>query len=75
MSSLMYTFIAGWLTTSDATIPGNLGLKDSLLALRWVNDNIGSFRGDRNAITINGISAGAIMVTDFIASPAAAGKK
>ena len=55
-------------------IPGNLGLKDALLALKWINENVGFFRGDNTSITLNGVSAGGVAVSHFIASPAASGK-
>lgn len=55
--------------------PGNLGLKDQVLAFQWIKDNISSFGGDPENITIFGQSAGATAVIMHMASPLSKGKK
>ena len=58
-------------TLSDDS--GNFGTLDTIAALRFVRDNIGSFGGDPDNITIFGESAGAHNVAALIASPIADG--
>ncbi|XP_046738791.1 venom carboxylesterase-6-like [Diprion similis] len=52
----------GFLSTEDDTVPGNLGLKDQVVALRWVQDYIKYFGGNRKSVTIVGQSAGGVSV-------------
>lgn len=53
----------------EAGKTGNYGLYDQLCAIRWVRDNISSFGGDPDAITIMGQSAGAMSVMQHCLSP------
>ena len=53
----------------EAGHSGNYGLFDQLCALKWVRDNITSFGGDPEKITIMGQSAGAMSVQLHCESP------
>ncbi|KAJ8922685.1 hypothetical protein NQ315_007717 [Exocentrus adspersus] len=63
----------GFLSTEDAAAPGNWGLKDQLLALQWVQNNIGYFGGNASAVTVFGQSAGAASISYLLQSDKAAG--
>ncbi|ODM99012.1 Venom carboxylesterase-6 [Orchesella cincta] len=65
--------IFGFLNTGDGIVRGNMGLKDQVMALRFVHDIIGSFGGDPNLITLWGESAGAASVHLHTLSPMSRG--
>jgi len=60
-------------STSGRRFDSNLGLRDVILALRWVRDNIAAFGGDPDRVTLFGESAGAGIVTTLLTTPAGAG--
>ncbi|MBV8966260.1 MAG: carboxylesterase/lipase family protein [Mycobacteriaceae bacterium] len=61
------------LSTPDYPIESNLFLRDLVLALEWVRDNIAAFGGDPTRVTIFGESAGAHAVATLLGVPAARG--
>ncbi|KAJ8032057.1 Acetylcholinesterase [Holothuria leucospilota] len=63
----------GFLTTDNGLIPGNIGLMDQQLALKWVNKNIKAFGGDPDKVTIGGVSAGSASVAFHSLSPGSKG--
>ncbi|XP_073423363.1 cholinesterase-like [Dendrobates tinctorius] len=50
-------------------IPGNAGMFDQQLALRWVHENIASFGGNPDSVTLLGHSCGAACVGLHLLSP------
>lgn len=56
MSSEFF-FGLGFLNLEIPECSGNVGIKDMVLALQWVNQNIEAFGGDPNSITVLGCSS------------------
>lgn len=63
----------GFLNMDVEDAPGNMGLYDQLLALRWIRSNAKAFGGDPDKITIMGQSAGSFSVGVHLTSPKSKG--
>ncbi|XP_076647108.1 juvenile hormone esterase-like [Halictus rubicundus] len=63
----------GFLNLEHKDASGNMGLKDLILALKWVIQNIENFGGDPNNITVFGCSAGAVLAHALAISPLSRG--
>ncbi|MEY4533111.1 MAG: hypothetical protein RI926_880 [Actinomycetota bacterium] len=68
----------GWLDFTSFSDPAdpfesNLGMRDIVLALNWVKDNIAAFGGNPDDVTVFGESAGAGCVTTLMTMPSAEG--
>lgn len=63
----------GFLSTGDEACPGNNGLKDQRQVLRWIQNEIHHFGGDKDSVTIFGESAGGASVHYHMISPSSKG--
>ncbi|XP_073975425.1 juvenile hormone esterase-like [Rhodnius prolixus] len=63
----------GFLSLQDDVIAGNMGLKDQVMALVWVRNNIANFGGDPGQVTLIGESAGGVSVHYHMYSPMSRG--
>lgn len=59
--------------TTQRPFDTNLGLRDQVAALEWVQRNIAAFGGDPSNVTIFGESSGGNAVTTLMCTPAARG--
>ena len=71
----LFHFMLGHLNTEDMEIRGNMALKDQVMALRWVQENIAKFGGDPKRVLIFGNSSGAAYVHGHLLSKMSRGKK
>lgn len=68
--------ILGFINFEDPelAVPGNAGMKDQVLALKWVKENIEAFGGDPDNVLIFGNSAGSMSVHLHMLSPMSKGR-
>ncbi|KZF11519.1 carboxylesterase [Rhodococcus sp. EPR-157] len=60
-------------STDDTVFESNLGLRDMIAALEWVQRCVESFGGDSSNVTVFGESSGGASVTTLMTSPKAEG--
>lgn len=63
----------GFLCLNTADVPGNAGLKDQSLALKWVRNNIAYFGGNPRKVTIFGQGAAGAEIQLHMLSPMSRG--
>lgn len=73
---LIEYILSGFMSLEDESVqvPGNAGLKDQVMVLKWIQKNIGRFRGDKRNVTLFGQSSGAACVHLHMLSPMSRGE-
>lgn len=67
----LYILSLGFLSFDNEYLPGNLGIHDVILALKWINREITRFNGDTNMVTLFGHDSGAILANLLMVSNSA----
>ena len=52
-----------FLTLENDVLQGNLGIRDQIVALEWIQENIEYFGGNPQKVTIMGESAGTLFIS------------
>jgi carboxylesterase type B len=65
--------LLGFLNIPGTELKGNYGMLDQVMALKWVQENIGSFGGNPEQVTLFGESAGGSSTDLHILSPMSKG--
>ncbi|XP_037517834.1 cholinesterase [Rhipicephalus sanguineus] len=63
----------GFLDANNEGAPGNVGLWDQVMVMKWVQRNIRAFGGDPQLITLFGESSGSMAIHLHLMSPSSAG--
>lgn len=63
----------GFVSYEDEVLPGNNGIRDVILALNWIKENIINFGGDPSKVTLMGNYGGGVIVDILLHSPKANG--
>lgn len=69
----IFGFLATSALTNEQNVSGNYGIQDQLKALNWIHDNIESFNGNPDLVTIAGQSSGGTSVFALMSSPNSTG--
>lgn len=70
VASMQYRMgVLGFLYSKSDEAPGNMGLLDQQLGMKWIYDNVERFGGDKNKLTLFGESAGSASTSHHLLAP------